>query len=90
MTVKELNRLRDVDAALASADGLHVGDMAARHGVSLKTIRRDVALLRKMVGPTVDRMQPADNEPGRTWIHRYTDRRRRLFSRANPQPTRGT
>jgi hypothetical protein len=81
VNANEVNRLRDVDAALASVDGLHVGEMAARHGVNMKTIRRDVVLLRKLVGPTVNRMQSADNTPGRTWIHRYVDRRRRLFSK---------
>lgn len=82
MTIRELNRLRDVDAALASAAGLHVGTLADRNGVSLKTIRRDIVLLAQMVGPTRNRQRPADNGPGRTWIHQYADRRRRLFSRS--------
>ena len=81
MTLEELNRLRSVDAALASRDGLRVAILAEAHNVSPKTIRRDKALLAAAVGPTVCKQRPADNAPGRTWVHWYADRRRRLFAK---------
>lgn len=76
-----LRRLIAIDAALSSRDGAHVGDLAERFGVDPKTIRREFALLRDLVGPTEDRMVAADNVPGRSWRHYYLDRRRQLFAR---------
>lgn len=79
MTARELLRRRDVDAALASREGLHVGTLASRHGCSLKTIRRDLKLLNAAGWKTTCAEVPADNHTGHTWIHRYADRRSRLF-----------
>lgn len=79
MTPSELQRLRDVDLSLASREGLHVSTMANRHGCSDKTIRRDIALLGSVVCPTKVTQIVADNGLGRSWIHRYTDRRKRMF-----------
>lgn len=77
-----IQRLREIDAALASKDGLSVAEFASRWDVSDKTIRRYLATLRELGHKTRDEMVPADNGPGRTWIHRYVDRRRQLFSRS--------
>lgn len=76
-----LRRLIAVDAALASPEGLHIGTLAAEFNVDQKTIRRDVAALAEIVGPTVHRqVETADNAVGRTVRHWHQDRRRRMFS----------
>ena len=75
-----LRRLMAVDAALASRDGAHVGELADQFGVSLKSIRRDITMLAELVGPTISRqVTTTDNRVGRTRRHWYADRRRRLF-----------
>jgi predicted ArsR family transcriptional regulator len=79
-TLDSLRRLIAIDAALASRDGLHVGDMARTLDVTTRTLRREMDVLREMVGPTVERTADADNQIGRTRRHWYADRRRRLFA----------
>lgn len=79
MTAADIHRLRDVDAALASLIGAHLGELAARHGVSTKTIRRDIDLLRKVCGPVECQQVSANNKPGHSWRHNYSHARR-LFA----------
>jgi hypothetical protein len=84
MTAREILRLRDVDTALASREGLHVGTLAAKHSCDRKTIRRDQYLLARIVGPIVSERVPADNYRGYSYVSRYIDRKRRLFAKETP------
>ena len=79
MTPTELQRLRLVDAALASARGLHVETLAAECGCSAKTIRRAISLRRQIAGESVCRQVNADNAAGHSHRHYYVDRTDRLF-----------
>ena len=78
MTARHLLRLIAIDAALASREGLHVGEMAAKFAVGPKTIRRDLDVLAEL-SPITCRQVRADNRVGRSWRHWYDDRRRRIF-----------
>lgn len=79
-TIDSIRRMIVIDAALASAAGLHVGEMAARFAVDPKTIRREIDVLRELVGPTHHETAPHANGISRTARHWYQDRRRRLFA----------
>ena len=81
MTLTELQRLRLVDAALASARGLHVETLAAECGCSAKTIRRAIDLLGQVAGEIVCRQINADNDPGHSHRHYYRSKKTRLFRR---------
>jgi len=72
-------RLIAIDAALASRGGLHFSEMADRFGVSIKTVRRDMATLAAL-NPVRCEQVAADNHAGHTHRHWYADRRRRVFA----------
>lgn len=76
MDQQDLTRLMDLDAALASPEGLHYATAATRHGVTTKTIQRLVALIRGTGRETVLEQSP---ETGRLAIHRYAPGVGRLF-----------
>lgn len=68
-----IRRLQAIDAALASPDGVHLTTAAAEHGVSPKTIARDLALLREL-GHEHEQWRERGDGPGNHggWhVHRY-------------------
>lgn len=78
-----VRRLQALDAALASPDGLHIPTAAREHGVSAKTIQRDLSLLRELGHPHRQERVIGDGPGNHGAEHRhwYADRRRRLFAR---------
>lgn len=76
MDQHDLTRLMDLDAALASPEGLHYATAATRHGVTAKTIQRLVTLIR---GTGRDTILEQSVETGRLAIHRYAAAVGRLF-----------
>lgn len=64
---REIERLREIDAALASKEGMHLPTIAARQGVHEKTIRRDIDLLEEFVGPTIYQRVPERPNETRHW-----------------------
>lgn len=75
VTTSRLRLLTDIDAALASEDGLSVSRMAERHGVSIKTVRRALVLIRSQGRQT--RHEPREDG---TYRHRYEANSRPLFT----------
>jgi transposase len=76
MDQHDLTRLMDLDAALASPDGLHIETAATRHGVNPRTVKRLVALIRGTGRVTILEQSP---RTGRLAIHRYAPGVSRLF-----------
>jgi predicted DNA-binding transcriptional regulator YafY len=78
-----IRRLQSIDASLASSAGLHILTAALQHGVSAKTIQRDLALIRDLGHPHRQKRLSGDGPGNHGDEHRhwYTDRRRRLFAR---------
>lgn len=70
-----LARFIAIDAALASRDGLHLGEMAGRLGISIKSVRRDLASLAAL-NPVVCRQVSAANRSRHSHRHWYSNRRR--------------
>lgn len=77
--IELIQRLREIDAALASDEGLRVGVFAEKWGVSARTIRRYIKTLRDLGYETFEQTVPANNQVGRTTAHFY-DRTEKLFS----------
>lgn len=59
---ERIQRLRRMDAALATAEGLHVPDFARAEGVSQRNVHRDLHLLRQI---GVETRTERDPETGR-------------------------
>lgn len=79
-----IRRLQALDAALASLDGLHIQTAAQEHGVSAKTIQRDLALLRELGHPHMQERQSGDGRgnQGDRHVHRYSPSVPRMFGAA--------
>ncbi len=73
-----LCRLRVIDRALSSPDGLNVATAREVLNVADKTIRRDLAYLGEVVCGTVAK-QELDSSLQPVWVHRYIDNSKRLF-----------
>ena len=80
MDITRLRRLIEIDASLASVEGLHSRTYCETAGITRRTLTRDLDVLRDLGQEIISRVEGPAGHAGAETRLSYADRRRRVFA----------